>query len=80
MCGNVWEWVDADQKPTPDFLKRMQRGLDPTLTLEDAFYVIRGGYFTQKLSPGLLSDTSPFPAKLGAVNIGFRCAKTPDTK
>ena len=29
MCGNVWEWVDADQPPNPDFLKQMQRHLNP---------------------------------------------------
>jgi serine/threonine-protein kinase len=77
MCGNVWEWVDADQKPTPEYLEKMRLGLDRTLTLEDAFYGIRGGYFNLPLSPELVSEAASFPAKLGADNIGFRCAMDP---
>lgn len=78
LCGNVWEWVDADQKPTAEFLKRMQHDFDPKLTMEDAFYVIRGGYFLSKLSPALLTDGASVPARLTGPNIGFRCAETPD--
>lgn len=80
MCGNVWEWVDTDQKPTPDFLKRMQKELDTKLSQEDAFYVIRGGYFQMPLSPELISENAAFPARLVGRYIGFRCAKTPDAR
>ncbi len=78
MCGNVWEWVDADQKPTPEYLKRMQHDLDPKLTMEDAFYMIRGGYFSLPLSAALISEGASVPARLTTGNIGFRCARSPD--
>jgi formylglycine-generating enzyme required for sulfatase activity len=80
MCGNFWEWVDDDQKPTPDNLKQLQAHLDPKLKMDDAYYVIRGGYFGIKLLPQLLTESASFPAHLASLNIGFRCAKTPDSR
>jgi serine/threonine protein kinase len=80
MCGNVWEWVDADQKPTADFLRGMQQTVDPKLNEEDAFYVIRGGYFNMPLTPNLITDSGCFPAGHGSPVIGFRCAKTPNLR
>ena len=78
MCGNVWEWVDDDQKPTPEFLEGMQKTVDPKLRMEDIYYVIRGGYFQMPLSPNLLTDVGSFPANMASPIVGFRCAKTPD--
>ena len=75
MCGNVWEWVDGDEKPTPDNLLKMQKSLDKTLTLDEPFYRIRGGYYY--LPASLLSETATFPARLATQRIGFRCAKSP---
>ena len=75
MCGNVWEWVDGDEKPTPDNLLKMQKSLDKTLILDEPFYRIRGGYYY--LPASLLSETATFPARLATQRIGFRCAKSP---
>jgi formylglycine-generating enzyme required for sulfatase activity/predicted Ser/Thr protein kinase len=75
MCGNVWEWVDGDEKPTPDNLLKMRKDLDKTLTMDEPFYHIRGGFFYLDL---VLVDSATFPARLASPVIGFRCAKSPD--
>ena len=76
MCGNVWEWVDGDEKPTPEILRDMQATLDKTLKIDEPFYHIRGGYY---YLPFVLTESATFPARLASPRIGFRCAKSPDT-
>ena len=79
-CGNVREWVDDDQKPTPDNLKKMQAGLDPKLTMEDAYYVIRGGDFGNPTFARVTHGIGLLSCPLASRNIGSRCAKTPDSR
>jgi tRNA A-37 threonylcarbamoyl transferase component Bud32 len=79
FCGNVWEWVDAiSAPPSPEYLKRMQQdpSLIPAPTATDLYYQIRGGYYGLTLSPEFISDSAPFPVRLGSQVIGFRCART----
>ncbi len=78
MCGNVWEWVDLDEKPTQDNLVKMQKKLDRSLKMDDAFYRIRGGNYYYPAMP-ITEMTASFPARLASEVIGFRCAKTPET-
>jgi formylglycine-generating enzyme required for sulfatase activity len=75
MSGNVWEWVDDDEKPTPEFLRRMQESLDKTLRIDEPFYRIRGADLSNKLV--VITEFGTFPARLATSLIGFRCAKTP---
>jgi len=76
MCGNVWEWVETDEKPTPDNLLKMQKRVDKTLRIDEPFYRIRGGFFNMPL---VLTESATFPARLNSAVIGFRCAKTPES-
>ena len=77
MCGNVWEWVDASQIPDSKWLMQLRDSVDSKLTKDDIFYTTRGGYYGYPLSPNLITDYASFPAKLGAPQIGFRCARNP---
>lgn len=77
LCGNVWEWVDGDEKPTADNLVKMQKSLDRSLTMDEPYYRIRGGYYY--LQEIAMTETATFPARLASPRIGFRCAKSPET-
>jgi formylglycine-generating enzyme required for sulfatase activity len=78
MIGNVWEWVDARRTPEAMFVKSMQARLkpDPPLTMTEAYYATRGGYYDFALSPTLIWEFAAFPARLSSKVIGFRCART----
>lgn len=76
MCGNVWEWVDAQTTPDENILEGL-REIGLPITRADIYYEIRGGAYDVPFSNRIVSDFAPFPAKYAHANIGFRCAMTP---
>jgi hypothetical protein len=51
--------------------------MQPPPTASDAWYEARGGSFTDPISPSLLWDWTPVPARWSDANIGFRCVQDP---
>jgi formylglycine-generating enzyme required for sulfatase activity/predicted Ser/Thr protein kinase len=77
MIGNAWEMVEGSVTPSPLALTRFAALLNPPPTAQEPWISIRGGSFSERLSPALTYDSSSIPERYAEKNIGFRCAKTP---
>ena len=76
MIGNVWELVDQPTAPSPRALERFKKILDPPPDANEAWYMIRGESFQERVvSPDIIWDSSSFPVRSKGLNIGFRCVK-----
>lgn len=75
LAGNVWEWVDSDLKPYPDY--------DGRLDYFPSGYrkVLRGGSFQEKGDYARGAFRGAGSVNQIYFNVGFRCAKNlPGTK
>jgi len=75
MAGNVWEFVDQFQTPSPAALEAFKTLLSPPPSATEAWYQIRGGSYLEPLLENVLWDFASVPARYRNVNIGFRCVK-----
>ena len=75
MVGNVWELVDERTTPGPDTLAYFQKLLNQPLTVNDAWYQIRGDSFTEPIDRVNIWDNGSVPELWKDANIGFRCVK-----
>jgi formylglycine-generating enzyme required for sulfatase activity len=75
MVGNVWELVDERTTPGDPMLKHFATLLTPAPTMNDPWYQIRGGSFTESIDDIVIWDKGSVPAVWKDTNIGFRCVK-----
>ncbi|MFN3322441.1 MAG: serine/threonine protein kinase [Bryobacteraceae bacterium] len=78
MAGNVWEFVDELRTPSQLALEAFAQALDPAPTVEEPWYMVKGGSFDRPLAYAKAYEFIAVPARFAAVNIGFRCAKNVD--
>ena len=74
MVGNVWEFVDQAEPPTPNALKGFKT-LKPLPSKNEPWYMIRGQSYEEPLFPAVIWDSTVVPGRWKAPNIGFRCVK-----
>jgi serine/threonine-protein kinase len=77
MVGNVWELVNEPAQPTPAILKMFRSQMKPAPTLEDPWYLMRGGSCDEPLQDNVMYDGATVPGAARSANIGFRCVKDP---
>jgi formylglycine-generating enzyme required for sulfatase activity len=71
MHGNVWEW-------TRDwYTTKLPGGLDPEVTVEAKWAVMRGGSWTNGSQLCRSAFRNSHPTTIGAAGIGFRVAAVP---
>ncbi len=74
MIGNAWELVNEARDPRPE--DRAYFGPALRLASDERWYSMRGGAFdSAQLSPLLIWDSKPIPARWKAPDVGFRCVK-----
>ncbi len=77
MAGNVWEWVDQPQAPSPEAIANFAPLLDPPPTASEPWYQAKGGSHSRPLEDAALWEFISLPARFSGPDIGFRCAKNP---
>ena len=77
MVGNAAEIVDTRRQPSLLVVRAFANLLTPAPTLDEDWYVIKGGSFRHKLAESLPSQWDVVPARFKRDDIGFRCAKDP---
>jgi serine/threonine-protein kinase len=77
MSGNVWEWVDQPQAPSPQAIASFAALLNPPPTASEPWYQAKGGSHLRPLPDAVLWEFISLPARFSAPDIGFRCAKDP---
>jgi len=74
MIGNVWELVNEARDPRPQDLDYF--GPRMRMASDERWYSMRGGaYDSVQLTPLLVWDSKPIPARWKAPDMGFRCVK-----
>lgn len=73
MIGNASEMVEGEAKPAPQDITKFAALLNPPLTEDEPWMLIRGGSYLEPLMP--VYEARVAPARYTAVDIGFRCAK-----
>ena len=73
MAGNVWEWV-SDFYDKDYYAK--SPATNPSGPEEGAFHVVRGGSWDSNANQLRVSDRRFNPPNSGALNSGFRCARS----
>ena len=77
MIGNAWEMVEGSVMPSTEAVNLFATLLAPPPTAQEPWISIRGGSYSERLTPGLSYDAGFIPERYSGPNIGFRCAKTP---
>jgi formylglycine-generating enzyme required for sulfatase activity/tRNA A-37 threonylcarbamoyl transferase component Bud32 len=77
LIGNAWEIVEDRVQPSPEAVNQFASLLSPPPTADEPWVIMRGGSFTDALSPRLAFDTGSIPGRFSSPSIGFRCAKDP---
>lgn len=77
MAGNVWEWVDGPQNPSPQAAAGFAslKLLDPPPTAGEPWRAIRGGSYLRAIAESVSYEWSVVPARFRYRDIGFRCAR-----
>jgi eukaryotic-like serine/threonine-protein kinase len=74
MGGNVSEWVNEGQSPSPEAIKRFD-GLEPPASGEERWFLMRGGSYMLPLEAAETWVYQSLPARLHSPALGFRCAR-----
>ncbi len=77
MTGNVAEFVDDLQTPSPAAVKNFAQILSPPPAANEPWYTVRGGAYDRPLTDAVAYEWMSVPARFSAPDIGFRCARTP---
>ncbi|HLJ48379.1 MAG TPA: bifunctional serine/threonine-protein kinase/formylglycine-generating enzyme family protein [Bryobacteraceae bacterium] len=75
MVGNASEWVSTKRDPSLLVTRAFQNLLQPAPTLQEDWYVVKGGSFRHKLAESEPSTWEIVPARFARDDLGFRCAK-----
>jgi len=74
MAGNVSEWVNETQSPSPDAIKGFD-GLEPPASREERWFLMQGGSYMLPLEAAETWVYQSLPARLHSPALGFRCAR-----
>ncbi|MDE3168032.1 MAG: protein kinase [Acidobacteriota bacterium] len=75
MIGNVWEFTEDQETPSPEAVKALTPLLWPAPRADEPWYAIRGQSFREPLQPDAIWDHMTVPARWKDANVGFRCAR-----
>jgi serine/threonine protein kinase len=75
LVGNASELVDTRRQPSLLVVRAFEALLKPAPTLEEEWYVVKGGSFRHKLTESLPYGREVVPARFARDDLGFRCAK-----
>ncbi len=75
MIGNVWEFTEDAETPSPEAVKALTPLLWPAPRADEPWYAIRGQSFREPLQPDAIWDHMTVPARWKDANVGFRCAR-----
>ncbi|MBS1856527.1 MAG: protein kinase [Acidobacteria bacterium] len=75
MIGNVWEFTEDPEKPSPEAAKALSPLMWPPPRPDEPWYAIRGQSFREPLQPDAIWDHMTVPARWKDANVGFRCAR-----
>jgi serine/threonine-protein kinase len=73
--GNVWEFTEDVEKPSPEAVKALTPLMWPAPRADEPWYAIRGQSFREPLQPDAIWDHMTVPARWKDANVGFRCAR-----
>jgi serine/threonine-protein kinase len=74
MAGDVSEWVNEAQTPSPEAIKQFD-GLEPPATSEERWFLMRGGSYMLPLEAAETWVYQSLPARFHSPALGFRCAR-----
>ncbi len=77
MIGNVREFSADAGAPSIDAIREYQSKLDPPPAATDAWVVVKGGSYLDKLAETSIPMIEVVPARYRAPDLGFRCVKDP---
>ena len=77
LTGNAWELVDEMRPPSARAVESMKsrKMLDPPPTMDEPWYVAKGGSFSHPLDEIIASEWVSSPGRIRLPDLGFRCAK-----
>jgi serine/threonine protein kinase len=75
LIGNAAEWVDQRRSPSVLALRVLRGTVSPPATLDEPWYIIKGGSFRRSLAEAAADLWLPVPGRYAADDVGFRCAR-----
>ena len=75
LVGNASEFVDTRRQPSLLVVRAFGALLKPAPTLEEEWYVVKGGSFRHKLDESVPYAWEVVPARFARDDLGFRCAR-----
>ena len=75
MAGNVAEWVHARHEPSIFALRAYETMLTPKPTINEEWYIAKGGSFRMPIAEAAAITWVPVPARYSRDDLGFRCVR-----